>query len=204
MKRRDIIFSSVDNIKLGTTDGGFQTRYLPPQPMLPSLKDGVMIKWTGVHPNSSTDMQLHVVQLPSLNTGTGLKQWRLIQRDLNIKDYAIEPACNLLVILGYTGPLVNEPLSNHWDDPRQPGPFRTERVSDQPLLYYFRTLSANQPHPMALHPVLDCGLRVSSAREYMMRCLGDLIVARTPYLGGGHRGHGLIIYNWVTGALLVR
>ncbi|KAG9118602.1 hypothetical protein FRC07_006808 [Ceratobasidium sp. 392] len=194
--------SSIDTIQMGFTDGGFRSWHLPsPTRTHPSLKDGVLAQWSLISPNIHADLQLDVVQLPSLNTGTGLKQWRLTQKGLNIKSYDFEPACDLLVLVEYTGPLVNNL------DSRPPIRIDVNGLGGngpQPYLFHFRTLSTNEPHPNAFQPVLDCGLRTGHANGFDVKCFGDLIIARPRYKADQWRDLGLLIYNWVTGALLDR
>ncbi|KAG8776741.1 hypothetical protein FRC12_000713 [Ceratobasidium sp. 428] len=201
-RRRNHAISSMDIIHMGTANGGFPSWHLPsPTSTHPPLKDGVLTQWSLISPDSRTDLQLDVVQLPSLNTGTGLKQWRMTQRGLNIKSYAVEPRCDLLLLLEYTGPLL------HNFDARPPVQAGVDGLGGgipQPYLFHFRTLSTNGPHPNAFQPVLDCGLRTQSAHGFKIECFGDLIVARPGHNTAQPQESGLLIYNWVTGALLDR
>ncbi|KAG8690466.1 hypothetical protein FRC09_011967, partial [Ceratobasidium sp. 395] len=108
LRRWNRSVSSIKTILTGTKNGGFNSRYLPSGGHGgPLLTDGIITHWSLISRNAHTDLQLDVVQLPSLNTGTELSQWRLTQKGLNIRGYSVEPACDLLVLLEYTGPLID-------------------------------------------------------------------------------------------------
>ncbi|QRV88724.1 F-box protein [Ceratobasidium sp. AG-Ba] len=201
-RRKNRTVSNVNTFKIGVANGGFTSRWLP---SITPLKDGVLAEWSLVREDSFMNLQLDVVQLPSLNTGTGFKQWRLEQNDLNIRGSAFEPAADLLVLLEYTGPYI-DPFPRHLGlnriDPNNIDPSGLGHGQPQPFLFHFRTLSTNEPHPNAYQSTLDCGLRTKSAWGFPLDCLGDLIITRP------QKGHhkewecGLIIYNWVTGTVL--
>ena len=190
--------NSIDSFKIGISNGGFSMRReLLTSPWAPLFKDGMIAQWSSVSPDSYTPLQLDLVQLPSLNTGTGLKQWRIIQQHMNVRSYDMEPACDLLVLLEYTGadtsPFINPILIHEGKLHR--------------YLFHFRTLSTNQVHPSAIVGTLDCDLHGNAGWGFPVNCRGDLIVIR-PEIAGPSQfmsddSAGLIIYNWTTGALLV-
>ncbi|KAG8690467.1 hypothetical protein FRC09_011968 [Ceratobasidium sp. 395] len=213
LRRWNRSVSSIDTILMDAPDSGFD----PGQPSLshtphwsrgPSLRDGFVTNWSFMSPRAYTDLQLDVIQLPSLNTGTRLNQWRLTQKGLNIQGSAVEPACDLLVLLECKAELstdVYEPVPQ-LQPPQQPdstglgGYVRAHR----PYLFHFRTLSTNEPHPSAFQSVFDCGLRTRSEDGFIIECLGDLVVARPNRFFAPRHNYGLLIYNWITGTLLDR
>ncbi|KAG8680524.1 hypothetical protein FRC08_016230, partial [Ceratobasidium sp. 394] len=146
------------------------------------FRDGVIAQWSSVLSDSYMPLQLDIVQLPSLNTGSDLKQWRLIEHELYIRQCDIEPACDLLVLLVL---LEYQCASNRYG-------------------IHFRTLSTNDTHPDAIVEYLDCGIYPWGFR---VECLGDIVVAYLPSTRAngqtfGEDGIEPLIYNWTTGALL--
>lgn len=197
-RRANHTVNSIDAFRLGISNGGFSAkRELLTSPWAPLFKDGMVAQWSSVTPDSYTPLQLDLAQLPSINIGTGLKQWRITQQNMNIRSYDMEPACDFLVLLEYTGadttPFIN--------------PILTPEGQTHRYLFHFRTLSTNQVHPSALLGTLDCDLHGNAGWGFPVNCRGDLIIVR-PEIAGPSQflsddGAGLIIYNWTTGALLV-
>lgn len=198
--------SSMETFKLGVLNGGFQYRFHSlTDNHAPKLKGGTLTKWSSINPNSYLPLQLDVVQLASLNLGAESKQWKLAYEDMNIKDYDVEPACDLLVLLEYLGPAL---------DPFNPNVFPPtfdvtglDGGTPKAFVFHFRTLSTNESHPSAVKPLLDCGIITGNAFGFWVTCLGDIIVSRpkcTPSRDPSSDScSGLIMYNWTTGALLV-
>jgi hypothetical protein len=159
------------------------------------LKDGVLARWSSVLPSSYMPLQLDLVQLPSLNTGLDLRQWRLVQHDMNIRHFDMDPVTDLLLLLEYTGkaPQLMQPVPVDNNDRYK---------------FHFRTLSTNNVHPAAVVETLDCELRTGDTWGFGVQCLGDVIVAYLPFEDAGsthieHKKTGLLMYNWTNGALLV-
>lgn len=198
--------SSTETLKLGVLNGGFQTRFHSlTDNDAPKLKGGILAKWSSVNSSSYLPLQLDIVQLASLNLGSESKQWNIVYKDMNIRDYDIEPACDLLVLLEYTGPALDP-----FDPNAFPPTFDTEGLgggTPKPYVIHFRTLSKNEPHPSAIKPSLDGGIITGNAWGFQVTCLGEVIVARPKCTPSGVSAFdsqsGLIIYNWTTGALLV-
>ena len=196
----------METFKLGVLNGGFETRFHSlTHNNAPKLKGGLLAKWSSVGSSSYLPLKLDIVQLASLNLGTESKQWSFVYEDMNIRDYDIEPACDLLVLLEYTGPALNPFNPNVF-----PPTFDVEGLggdTPKPYVFHFRALSTNEPHPSAIKPALDCGIITGNASGFWVICIGEIIVARprcsrtvvSPY----DACSGLIIYNWTTGALLV-
>ncbi|KAF8605874.1 hypothetical protein BDV93DRAFT_543081 [Ceratobasidium sp. AG-I] len=207
-RQRSHTISSIEIFKLGDLNGGFQTRlHSLTDKDAPRLKGGVLAKWSSVNASSYLPLQLDVVQLASLNIGSESKQWNLVFEDnINIREYDIEPACDLLVLLEYTGPALNPFNPN-----ASPPVFDPEGLgggTPKPYVFHFRTLSTNEPHPSAVNPSLDLGIITGDANGFWIICLGEIIVAR-PRCSRSEDPpfdscSGLIVYNWTTGALLNR
>ncbi|KAG8751381.1 hypothetical protein FRC12_012473 [Ceratobasidium sp. 428] len=214
LRRWNRSVSSIDTILMDTPNRGFgpgrpHLDHTPHWSRGPSLRDGFVTNWSFMSPRAYTDLQLDVIQLPSLNIGTGLNQWRLTQKGLNIQGSAVEPACDLLVLLECKTELPTDAheVVPQLQPPQQPdstGPGGYVRTH-WPYLFHFRTLSTNEPHPSAFQSVFDCGLRTRSENGFIIECLGDLVIARPNIFSVLSRGNcGLLIYNWVTGAFLDR
>ncbi|QRV88725.1 vacuolar protein sorting-associated protein 13 [Ceratobasidium sp. AG-Ba] len=188
-RRRNHKYRVTYKLKLGPMGDGFslETEALT-APWKQLFKDGVLAQWSSVLPDSYMPLQLDLVLLPSCNTGQEFKQWRLAEPTIRVREFDIEPAYDLLVLLEYDlGDAV--------------GPANRCRL-------HFRTLSTNDEHPDAaighidydISTIFDLGLRV--------QCFGDAVVSYIP--NGSNNGlifgqedtTGLLLYNWTTGALL--
>lgn len=205
-RQKNHTISSMETFKLGVLNGGFQTSFHSlTDNYAPKLKGGVLTKWSSVNPSSYLPLRLDIAQLASLNLGTESKQWSLVYENMNIRDYDTEPACDLLVLLEYTGPALNPFNSNVY-----PHTFDSTGLggrTPKPSKFHFRTISTNEPHPSAIKPTLDCGIITGNAWGFWVTCIGKIIVSRPKCSATKDSPRdprsGLIIYNWTTGALLV-
>ncbi|KAF8605873.1 hypothetical protein BDV93DRAFT_31061 [Ceratobasidium sp. AG-I] len=204
-RQKSHIISSMETFKLGVLNGGFDNgSHVLTGNHAPKLKGGVLAKWSSVNPTSNLPLKLDVAQLASLNLGTESKQWSLIYEDMNIVGYDIEPACDLLVLLEYTGPVLNP--RNRFFRPTY-DPTGLGGNTPKPYVFHFRTLSTNEPHPSAARHLLDCGIITGNSRGFRVECLDEIVVARPKCAPSQDTSidqcSGLVIYNWTTGALLV-
>ncbi|KAG8706015.1 hypothetical protein FRC09_002629 [Ceratobasidium sp. 395] len=79
LRRWNRSVSSIDTILMDTPNRGFgpgrpHLDHTPHWSRGPSLRDGFVTNWSFMSPRAYTDLQLDVIQLPSLNIGTGLNQ----------------------------------------------------------------------------------------------------------------------------------
>ena len=127
--------------------------------------------------------------LPSSGAG----ETRLVVDDLGvrIKDFALDPAQDLIVLLEHRPPV---------------GPIATSNTSLSPdvaagadIRVHLRRLSAGAlaPHPAATNPVL-CRRAASAVHGCMIQIVEDVVGMYfwMPF-------HGVLIWNWMTGEELV-
>ncbi|CAE6473528.1 unnamed protein product [Rhizoctonia solani] len=121
---------------------------------------------------------IHFHQLASINKGTGYKHW-YHQIDCNVNYIAIQPELDLLVVLsGEEAPVPSYQI-------------------------HLRTISTNDPHPLAASPIIDIK---TGASRYDLRYENNLVQIHGRMIGvrfGGFRSPTLkslvMVWNWVLG-----
>ena len=116
---------------------------------------------------------------------------RLVVEDLGvrIKDFALDPAQDLIVLLEHRPPVISIASSTGSPD----------AAAGADIRVHLRRLSAGAvvPHPAASNPVL-CRRAVSTVHGCMIQIVEDVVGMYfwMPF-------HGVLIWNWMTGEELV-
>jgi len=130
---------------------------------------------------------------------------RLVVDDLGvrIKDFALDPAQDLIVLLEHrppAGPLATSSSSYSYPDPDDPDTGAAAGAgAAADIRVHLRRLSAGAvaPHPAASNPVL-CRRAASAVHGCMIQIVEDVVGMYfwMPF-------HGVLIWNWMTGEELV-
>ncbi|CAE6540103.1 unnamed protein product [Rhizoctonia solani] len=145
-----------------------------------SFVDGIFAYTSG---SSKSDegykATIHFHQLASINKGIGYKTW-YHQIECNVNYIVIQPELDLLVVLSGKGTLVSS------------------------YQIHLRTISTNDPHPLAASPTID--LKTGGASRYDLRFQKNLVQIHGRMIGvrfGGFRNPTLkplvMVWNWVLG-----
>lgn len=134
---------------------------------------------------------LDLYQLPSANKGTKWKQWSHPDLGVDVRDFAMEPDYDLLVMAE-----MKDNVHNPSTSPDAPN-------STQYFTIHIRSLETNQPHPGAARPQISysCPSWGTASCSFYFQVVGRYL-AIVFLIGGGfvlsHTFH-LVVWDWTTG-----
>lgn len=153
--------------------------------------DGIYVRGFR-HPYSTSKLtrSLYFYQLPSLNKGTGFKDWTHDDVGLDVRDFGISPEQDLLVLLEIVGVEIH-PGTTYFEE--------TYKL-------HLRTMMTNKPHPAApasFGAVLEFKLhsQVHPDRSFGFQILGHLLALVFRFRERGYLSH-VVIWDWTTGQQL--
>ncbi|PFH54809.1 hypothetical protein AMATHDRAFT_134646 [Amanita thiersii Skay4041] len=132
--------------------------------------------------NTSDSSRLLFYQLPSRYRGIKRRDWSVDVRQYRLRDFGMDPAQNLLVLVEYP--------------PRQPG------FADLNYRIHLRTLSTGAPHPLAPEPhALTHAKRPAVHGSCSIQTCDDILGIIFDCHEFGETE--LVIWNWKTGQILL-
>ena len=140
---------------------------------------------------SKLTRSLYFYQLPSLNKGTGYKDWIHEDLGLDVRDFGISPEQDLLVLLEIASVEI-PPGATHFEEQYK---------------LHLRTMMTNEPHPAAptsLGATLEfkCHSPVQPDRSFGFQILGHLLALVFRFRERGYSSH-VVVWDWTTGQMLM-
>ncbi|CDO72096.1 hypothetical protein BN946_scf184962.g39 [Trametes cinnabarina] len=141
---------------------------------IPMLQGGVWELYGGILAQGEGSRTLVFKQLPSNLRGIEGREWRIEDVGVNIRDFGMDPAQDLLVV-----------IENRVDE------------SGLDCNVHFRSLASGQPHPSAPRPAVVSHHTPRGRFSYTIQIAEDYVAV---LMTSGDEDHSqLLIWNWKTG-----
>ncbi|CAE6463591.1 unnamed protein product [Rhizoctonia solani] len=174
----------------------YRLRDLEARSMTYDFHGGTYVRGSSLLGMGEYTRRLDVYRLPSVNKGTGWKEWSHPDLGVDVRDFALQTDYDLLVLLE-----ADEPVSDH----ETSGGFGSTPDALQHIKVHLRSLETGRPHSIAGRPVLECQVPsyMQSMCSFYAQVIGRYLSVFFQVLAWrGARCYELKIWDWTTGKLI--
>lgn len=180
------VSTKVNTYPLRRTKTGYSSTY--------DFYGGVYVRGSSLHSGGHTRC-LDMYQFPSVNRGVEWKQWSHSDLGVDVRDFAMEPDYDLLVLME-----LNDIVPDRSAPEGAPN-------ATQYFTIHIRSLETNQPHPDAGRATIayNCPAWTGSGCSFYFQVVGRYLAV--VFLISGNRparshAHRLTVWDWTTGKMI--